>query len=308
MYDNYRIVVVCPAGRRELLDIMRRYVERERPLVDEFHLWINTDNRDDLAYMYSLAAADPNFYFLVSMPKQPRFNRRHKTICYFFRFAIDPDTIYIRIDDDVCWMTEGCLEALVAHRLAYPDAYLVYGNIANSSHFMALHQQAGAFDPGFKIEYALSHATNRLSIPAALAAHRAFLLMAEDLAAGGNRQDLLAPWICFDRHIFEAGRHNDVNMISWFGKDFAEWKGICPPQVFEETWICLNMPCKYGGRIHEACGAALCSHYASLVQYPGLTKHPDILERYRKLQPDSDIRWQPRSEAVISLPRVDAVS
>ena len=131
-------------------------------------------------------------------------------ISRFFKFAIDPDTIYVRIDDDVVWMVEGCIEALVQHRVQYPDAYLVYANIVNSSRFMHLHQKQGAFDPGFEISYEISHPTNRLSVPAAVAAHRALLDTAEALAtAGGDRAALLDPWTRFERHVFAAGEHND---------------------------------------------------------------------------------------------------
>ena len=192
MFENFKVVVVCPAGRREVADIMRRYVERERPLIDEFHWWLNTENNDDLNYFRGLEAAVPDFYKTIGMGFCA-FGRRHMQIGRFFRNAIDPDTIYVRIDDDVVWMIENCLASLVAHRVQYPDAYLVYGNIVNSSRFMHLHQKAGAFDPGFPISYEISHPTNRKSVPAALAAHMAFLKTAEALAAGGDRATLLAP-------------------------------------------------------------------------------------------------------------------
>ena len=104
----------------------------------------------------------------------------------------------------------------------------------------------------------------------------------EAINAGGDREALLKPWTGFGRHVFGAGEHNDVNMICWFGKDFAAWNGHCPPQVYEEKWICLMMPCKHGSRIHEACGSALCSHYASVIQWHEIDKDRRILERYRK--------------------------
>jgi hypothetical protein len=310
MFEDYKVVVVCPAGRRVQADLMRRYVERERPLVDELHWWLNTDNLHDIAYFRGLEDAAPDFYRTVAMG-HCRFNRRHMSIGRFFRAAIDPQTIYVRIDDDVVWMAEGCLGALVRHRVAHPDAYLVYGNIVNSSRFMHLHQKAGAFDPGFEISYDLSHPTNRRSVPAALAAHRAFLDTAEALARGGDRTALLRPWVCFDRHVFAAGVHNDCNMISWFGRDFAAWRGVCPAAVHEEQWICLRMPAQHGGRIHEACGAALCAHYASVDQWSGVDAHSEILGRYARLAPPSEIDAAPRAghhPAAVSLEHDDAVS
>jgi hypothetical protein len=292
MFEGYRVVVVCPAGRRHLADLMRRHVERARPLVDEMHWWLNTDNPDDAGYMHELARVAPWFHRVVMVPGPNRFFRRHMGIGRFFRRATDRDTIYVRVDDDVVWMIDGGLEALVRHRVNHPDAYLVYGNIVNSSRFMHLHQKGGGFDPGFEVSYALNHETNRHSSEAGLAAHAAILATAEALAAGGDREALLAPWAGFGRHVFAPGEHNDVNMICWFGRDFAAWRGTCPPAIHEEEWICLRMPSVHGGRVHEACGDALCAHYASVYQYDAIAARPEILDRYARLAPPSEIaRW-----------------
>jgi hypothetical protein len=305
MYEDYRVVVVCPCGRRHVADLMRRHVEQARPVVDELHWWLNTDNEDDLAYFRGLERAAPDFHRTVTMAGVAWFRRRSMTIGRFFRHAIDPDTIYIRLDDDVVWMVEGCLESLLAHRVAYPDAYLVYGNIVNSSRFMHLHQQQGAFDPGFPISYNINDRTNRHSPAAGLAAHEALLGTVEAIEAGGDREALLEPWTKFGRHVFAPGEHNDVNMICWFGRDFAAWKGVCPWNVHEEQWICLRMPATQG-RVHEACGAALCVHYASVPQWPKVSARPGILLRYDRLAPPSTIA--PVLAAAGSAPRGDAVS
>ena len=87
--------------------------------------------------------------------------------------------------------------------------------------------------------------------------------------------------------------HNDVNMICWFGRDFAAWDGICPPDVFEEEWVCLRMPHDHGCRIHEACGRALCVHYASVFQCHAFDEDRSILDRYYALMPPTEIDPEP---------------
>jgi hypothetical protein len=310
MFEDYKVVVVCPCGRRRVADLMRRHVEHARPLVDELHWWLNTDNQEDLAYFRGLEQAAPGFYRTFDLPGA-RFGGRHTTINRFFVHAIDPETIYIRIDDDVVWMDEHCIEQLVRHRLKFPEAYLVYGNIVNSSRFMHLHQQQGAFDPGFEISYEINHKTNRQSLSAGLAAHKAILKTIEALTAGGDRETLLAPWTSFGRHVFGPNVHNDVNMISWFGRDFAAWRGICPRNVYEEKWICFMMPAKHGCRIHEACGNALCVHYASVMQWDGLERHrPALVAQYAQFAPPSMlVRWtEPAQPDGRSPAHADAVS
>jgi hypothetical protein len=307
MFEGYRVVVVCPAGRRHVADLMRRHVELARPAVDEFHWWLNTPDQQDQEYFRGLERAAPEFYRTISLPGPMNYWHRAMTIGRFYVFAIDTRTIYIRIDDDVVWMVEGCLEKLLAHRVRYPDAYLVYGNIVNSSRFMHLHQKHGAFNPGFPISYAINHRTNRQSFPAGLAAHEAILQTAEAIAHGGNQEALLRPWTALGRHVFGAGEHNDANLLSWFGRDFVIWRGICPPHVHEEQWICLRMPAAQS-RIHEACGDALCVHYASEIQWPHISSQPQLLVRYNRLAPVSKIQPVLEEAPADSVATADTVS
>jgi hypothetical protein len=286
MFEGYRVIVVCPAGRRHVADLLRRHVERARPVVDKLHWWLNTDNQDDLDYFGGLARAAPDFHRTIAAGPS-RFRGRHMGIGRFFVHAVDPATIYVRADDDVVWMDERCIAELLAHRLRHPEAYLVYGNIVNSSRFMHLHQRDGAFDPGFPVSYQINHPTNRHSVEAGLAAHHALLATAEAIAAGGDRATLLAPWTAFGRWVFGLGRHNDVNLISWFGRDFAAWGGIVDPRVHEEPWL-VRLAVQ-AGRRHEACPTALCAHYASEYQWPGIEAEAEILRRYAALAPPSAI-------------------
>ena len=48
MLDTTRIVVVTPAGRRRYLEILFRYILKLRPIMDEYRLWVNTENNEDI--------------------------------------------------------------------------------------------------------------------------------------------------------------------------------------------------------------------------------------------------------------------
>jgi hypothetical protein len=291
MYGNYKVVVVCPAGRRKVADLMRRHVEQHRGLVDEFHWWLNTVNQDDLRYFEALAAADSKFYRTIRLRRKFAWNLKHMSISHFFRHAIDSDALYIRLDDDVVWLHEDCLPNLVAYRVEHEEPYLIYANIVNSSRFMHLHQRTGAFDPGFAVQYEIDHQTNRRSTPAGLAAHRALLDTLEfvrDCSDGIACGLAWEPWMGFRRWIFRSGEYNDVNLICWFGRDFARWRGCCPDEVHEEKWICNICP-RRENRVNEACGTALCSHYASTPQWPGMEANPWVLDGYRNFCPPSEI-------------------
>lgn len=57
MLGEYRIVVVTPAGRKLLIP----QIQGLKPYVDEYRLWVNTDNADDIEYMKRVASEDPDF-------------------------------------------------------------------------------------------------------------------------------------------------------------------------------------------------------------------------------------------------------
>ena len=57
MYQGRRVVSVTPYGRHRYVEILARYLLSLRPLIDEHHFWVNTDDADDLAFVEGLAAA-----------------------------------------------------------------------------------------------------------------------------------------------------------------------------------------------------------------------------------------------------------
>ena len=56
VFDRFRVIVVTPAGRERYMRLLASHVLHS-PLVDEWHLWLNTREPADLAYMRGLAEA-----------------------------------------------------------------------------------------------------------------------------------------------------------------------------------------------------------------------------------------------------------
>ena len=54
MFEGKRIVVVTPAGRERYLRLLAAHV-LSSPLVDDWHLWLNTRDDGDLAFMAALS-------------------------------------------------------------------------------------------------------------------------------------------------------------------------------------------------------------------------------------------------------------
>jgi len=122
------------------------------PDVDRWELWVNTQVKDDLLYLISLAR-NPKVRLIYSpapYPDLPLGFRIHK----FYPFATDPDCVYVRLDDDIVWYSPGAIGNLVKRRNLNPNPFLVYGNVLNSGLTSYWHQQLGRTgkDWGFATE------------------------------------------------------------------------------------------------------------------------------------------------------------
>lgn len=137
-----KIVGVTPAGRRRYLEALVPYLLRARDVLDEHHFWVNTNVASDIRYIRRLAAEYPDFF---------KLNTRHggaqhgstRNIGSFWQDCTADDTVYVRLDDDVCFVAPDAIEKLAAFRVAHPEPFLVLGNIVNNSVCAHFHQQQG---------------------------------------------------------------------------------------------------------------------------------------------------------------------
>ena len=60
-----KIILVTPAGRERYLKILYKYLNLQKSDFDEWHLWLNTKNIDDLKYMEKLSNEN-NFIKLIT--------------------------------------------------------------------------------------------------------------------------------------------------------------------------------------------------------------------------------------------------
>ena len=56
MYAGHRVIVNIPSGRQRHMELLIPYLLRERNIIDEVHLWLNTDDATDMEYVRSLAS------------------------------------------------------------------------------------------------------------------------------------------------------------------------------------------------------------------------------------------------------------
>ncbi|MFE1601727.1 hypothetical protein [Methylobacterium sp. ID0610] len=274
MYEGYRVVAVMPAGRRQYMEIIIPYIISSE-LVDELHLWVNTNAAGDLDYIHSLAARHAKIKpILPTAIKRTGDSWAGLTIGQFFQECIDTDAIYIRFDDDVVYLEEYFFERFLRYRVANPDHFVVFPQIINNSVSTFLMNCQGVFAGSGAAAMAQLVGTS-CTDPVGWAhggfaesVHRFFL----DTLRAGRLDAIRIP----SQTIF--GRFS-VNCFAWFGKRFAEFSGVVPGD--EEFWISAVGPVLHKSPA-SICGDAICAHWAFTPQRHYL-EATDLLEEYRRL-------------------------
>ena len=64
MYKGKKIIVCSPVGRKESMRCVFKQVLEQKHIVDEYHLWVNTNVQEDLDYINEFAEANPDFVTL----------------------------------------------------------------------------------------------------------------------------------------------------------------------------------------------------------------------------------------------------
>lgn len=260
MYGDYRVVAVTPAGRQKYLEILHHYVSRDigAGLIDEWHLWLNTTDSDDIAYCKSLTAN--NRIKVVPCKVRPNQN---KTIHTFFCDYVAADTIYIRFDDDVCYVAPDAAERLLEFRVENPEFFIVLPAIINNALVAHIHYRFGLYPARRRPQFDYFVLGNLWRIPTMAAeVHERFLV---DVGDNIDRYK-------FDKWLLHGDRMS-INCICWFGKEFAKFGGKVG--IDEENWLTQ-------GRHNCVCGTAIVSHFAFYTQRPYL-ETTDLLGRYKDL-------------------------
>jgi hypothetical protein len=268
VFDRYRVIVVTPAGRERYLRLLAAHVLAQ-PEVDEWHLWLNTTDAGDLAFMHELAAMHVKVR-LVEPPLHPPNGAA--TIGQFFRTTIARDAIYVRLDDDIAWLEPRFIARLVAERIADREPLFLYPLIVNNAVCSWLLQKFGKMQLNARLHpWCMDHAGWQ-SAEVAECLHRWFLARIR----AGTFDEIRIP------RVTAALSRISINCISWFGADLLSIGGEFPA-TDEEEFASVELPMRLG-LVNRVSGEAICAHFAFYPQREHLDR-TDLLERYRELAP-----------------------
>jgi len=263
-------IVVTPAGRKKYLEILKNNLDKCREEFDQWIIWVNTDNADDIKYMEEISETN-DYIKLHFLDSRVDPNGSHtSTICKFFKDYTDTESAYLRLDDDIVYIEKGSIKDLFDFRISNEEYFLVFGNILNNSIVTSLYQKKGILQNFPKVSYDCLDKNGWESGEFAKNLHNFFI----EKKIKNELSDFF-----IDNWVLSNFERCSINSISWLGKTFNGFKGIVDEA--EETWLSsekpmlLNMP-------NIIFGKSIFVHYAFSPQRRFL-ENTDILEKYKSI-------------------------
>jgi len=270
MYRNKKIIAVTPAGRKRYLEILYPNLLKHKNLIDEWHLWINTEDKDDIEWMETLSSQDPEYVKIIRNPNNRV--RGNSTICDFFPLYNGlNDYVFVRFDDDIVFIDDN-LKDFLDFRIDNPQYFLVYANLINNGLNTHILQRMGKMSLNVSqnklVEYNCSGQLSWVDANVAENVHREFLQNFEDR------------WVyLYDTWILYNYERVSINCISWLSEEFNSFDNKVGED--EEQWLSSDYP-SHINKPNIIFGRFLVSHFAFWTQRDHLDK-TNILDLYKNL-------------------------
>lgn len=270
MYNGYKVKVLIFAGRRDTMSILIPQIKSD--LIDEIVIGVNTNNKEDLDFIYSLKESDPKITYLEVPNNIKRCSQ--ESFRFFYTNMEDEDTIYFKLDDDLIYIEPGYFEKTLKFRCEYPEYICVYPMILNNPLCNYLLSRRGV-----PVGY------NRCDVPTLMFMTWKDPRVAEKLLTSFAELRDPEAWKVDN---FEFGKEMNfkgafgcirpsINAICFFGKDFRDLSVKSYRNDDEEF---LTNQVFSSGRKSIILGNVLVVHYAFFTQREYLNSK-NLLEKYK---------------------------
>jgi hypothetical protein len=273
MYQDKKVIIVVPAGRKRYLEILIPYLLNQT-IVDEIHFWLNTKNEEDIAFMKS----QQNDYIKMIECDNSRnldpYGHVSRAIGRFLSLSPnDRNIIYIRIDDDICFIEKNAIFNLVKFRYENPNFFLVYGNIVNNLIMDHIHQlYCHKFINLPPIEYK-PDGYLRYCGQSLIKLHTQFI---EDVITNATYEYF------FENHVITNHEPASINAISYFADDAYQLWNSGIALDMEEIALAHDWPLKTG-KTNVICGNALFCHFCFYPIRDWVENHSNLIKDYKIL-------------------------
>lgn len=305
MIRGHQVIAWTPYGRQETVEILGQYMRREheRGIVDEWWLCLNTDPEQisDLQFAYALAGAYP-WIKLKERPngpdglQRPRRRPKQRNTGYFYEYMTDPNTVFVRFDDDIIYVHEDAIERLAVHRLEADGGVASFPIMWNNSIISWFAQQAGVIPAAGTVtevgtaEYPQNYTWPKVGGPYCMDgvgwADGQFAVAIHQRLLDKIQNNAVESLFFYQDFPLQLGMQFSVSTFASLGSLYAslpDGPGVLVPYE-EEHWHTIHQP-KLLGSPNVIVGDALVSHYTFFPQGP-IVRASDTLDRYRQVAKD----------------------
>lgn len=263
-----RCEIVTPAGRKRYLEILFRYLKSQKSEFEIWQLWINTVNDEDIQYMNKLAAEND---WIHLYPCKVPVNGNESISSFFGDNVRRDDTIYIRLDDDIVYLSPNFIADFKGARLRNPIPLLIYSNIINNATISHLHFRNNLIKYDKIPNYDAMDDIGWKDGVFAEKLHEAFINSIE--------KDTLDLWrSSFRQWALINYENTSINSICWFGTSMKYIQVGSPEEPFLARFVpsTIKVP-------HIIVNEPICAHFAFFTQREHLEKNTIILQKYIEL-------------------------
>jgi len=248
------------AGRRDRMSILVSYMTEalHRGILTTWHVWDYTRCEDDAVWLRTTVASIPGVIIKSPMQKDTYED------CYasYTPASYDPDTVFVKFDDDIVYVDLEAFEGFIAFRRSRPDIYLLSANVVNNIVCAGIQK----YHQGFFKDVAID--ALHTSSAQATAIHRAFL-------AGDTPKT--ADIVMYDPNVIL-----NINFVAWLGADL---QSVCLCESLrtgrDEQALASIFP-KLFHRPVAIYGPFVVSHLSFYTQDPSMDI-PELIEAYQRL-------------------------
>lgn len=271
MINGKKLIICTPSGRKQCLEILANYIKKDWDIIDEWQLWVNTTDELDLEYIKELAGTDKRIILKHVDPKYPMDPLNRQWNLHLFYRDCKEDAVYIRIDDDICYIEPGAIKRLAEFRLENPKPFIAYGNTLNNSLMSYIQTRLGNFTIEHGIpKYETFDEVGLKSGEFFLDVHKDVLKSVKD---GTLDKYKFGKWMLYDYE------HYSITVSSFLGETIKNLGRDVQPN--DELELNIEIP-KLLGEYNIILGDALFVHYRYYYQMESLRAMEVDIDSYLK--------------------------
>ena len=134
-------------GRRHTVEILdcylRKNLVKNGGWLDEIHFLINTPVQEDLDWIASLLPQVPEYRGIYMAEGT---DMRDFESVWRQGLQHSSDDLYVKVDDDLVYLSPTAIEEVVTSLLTHPEAFIVLGNLIDSAALGWVHHHHGAIN------------------------------------------------------------------------------------------------------------------------------------------------------------------